>query len=203
MQISAELYRAVQQLSGPSPLGPGFLIDALLKEALRAPEIIDRARLLLAEALRRHADGVERGVSQSALCKRRKAPIDTLVNPIQHAQQIQFFSWIQAQLKTTKINQVSGAIHTHQDGLLLASPRIFQDFAEATNCSWRDCQKTVFKSDCIETSDRRTIKRYRLAVRAKTSMLYLNCVVVWPEACKDLFGELPAPNPHILERVSW
>ncbi len=199
MQISAELYRVVQQLSGPSPLGPGFLINALLEEALRAPEIIDRARLLLAEALRRHADGVERG-----LCKRRKTPIDTLARPIApDPLQIQFFGWIQEQVKTTAINHPASSIHTHQDGLLLASPRIFQDFAEATNCSWRDCQKTVFKSDCIETSDRRTIKRYRLAVRAKNRMPYLNCVVVWPEACKDLFGELPAPNPIIVERVSW
>ena len=60
MQISAELYRAVQQLSGPSPLGPGFLINTLLEEALSAPAIIDRARFLLAEALRQYEGELER-----------------------------------------------------------------------------------------------------------------------------------------------
>ena len=201
MQVRAELYRAVQQLSEPSPLVEQYLINTLLAEALRSPEIVDRARILLVEALRRHADGVERRISQLALCKRRKALIDTLVNPIQHAQQIQFFSWIQEQLKTTEINQVSGAIHTHQDGLLLASPRIFRNFAEAaTRWSWRECQKFVFKSNYIYNSERHTVKRYRFKTNRDT---FLHCVVVRPEFCIDLFGELPAPNPHILERVSW
>ena len=236
MQVSAELYRAVQQLSGPSPLGPGFLINTLLEEALRAPAIIDRARFLLAEALRQYAGELERRKDRAELASaRRKELMDTLLDRIKRRpkgppqpednvdapkdttqrhdtlalpiapdpQQIQFFSWVQAQLKTTAINQPASSIHTHQDGLLLASPRIFQDFAEATNCSWRDCQKNVFKSDCIKTSGRYTIKRYRLAVRAKNKRDYLNCVVVRPESCKDLFGELPAPNPNIVERVSW
>ena len=137
----------------------------------------------------------------SAKAGRRKALIDTLLNPIQHAQTIQFFSWIQEQLKTTAINQVSGAIHTHQDGLLLASPRIFRNFAEAaTSWSWRECQKFVFKSNYIDNSERHSVKRYRFKTNRDT---FLHCVVVRREFCKDLFGELPAPNPHILERVSW
>ncbi len=238
VQVRAELYRAVQQLSEPTPLGPDFLVNTLLTEALNSPEIIERARLSLAVALRRYADDLERRKDHAGRTSaRRKVIMDTLMGRIKRGQskaqrpadnvdepngpeqlhdtpalsidpdiqQIQFLSWIQEQLKTTEINRPASSIHTHQDGLLLASPRIFKDFAEATNCRWRICQMNVFKSDCFEHSEGHYVKRYRTANRFEANRWrhYFHCVVVRAEFCNQLFGELPAPNPHIVERVSW
>ena len=211
LQISADIFRDVQQLSVPTLFGPEFLINMLLAEALRSPEIIG---LSLAKAIR------QRELEQHELESRTRHAvlIDTLVARIErrpkvqqlhdtpgiqiapHTQAIQFFSWIQEQLKTTEINQPASSIHTHQDGLLLASPRIFQDFAKATNCTWLDCQRNIFKSLFLKSLHRHHVARYRIAGRSKK---FLHCVVLRAEFFGEFFGELPAPNPHILERVSW
>ena len=206
VQVRAELYRAVQQLSEPSPLGADFLVNTLLAEALNSPDIIECARLSLAAALQRYSDERERRNDHAGA--RLKVIMDMFMGrlePDPAIQQIQFFSWIQEQLTTTEINRSGSSIHTHQDGLLLASPRIFKDFAEATNCRWRDCQRNVFTTDCFEHAHGHYVKRYRTAHHFEASRWrqHFHCVVVRAESCVQFFGELPAPNPNIVERVSW
>jgi integrating conjugative element relaxase (TIGR03760 family) len=112
-----------------------------------------------------------------------------------------FFAWIQSLLEQegTDINSATAMIHTHDDGLLLVTPKIFRAFAGDTD--WVALQTAVTASGYMLCTSRHHVHNYMIRdPQGKVSKATLKCAVVLPSACKVLFGALPPHNKSILGR---
>jgi hypothetical protein len=99
------------------------------------------------------------------------------------------------------INTPTAMFHTHDDGLLLVTPRAFKEFAGEEG--WMALQSAVTASGYTLTVQRRHVHAYRLQdAKGVVGKKALQCVVLVPSAIKCLFDvALPESNASILGRA--
>lgn len=111
-----------------------------------------------------------------------------------------FFAWVKDVLKRkdTEINTPKAIFHTHEDGLLMVTPLVYQAYAES---DWTEVQSAVHASSYMLSIRKRHVHHYIIkAPSGQISGKTLACSVVLPEACKVMFGKLESANPYLLGR---
>jgi integrating conjugative element relaxase (TIGR03760 family) len=113
-----------------------------------------------------------------------------------------FFAWIGKQLldENVDINSTTAMLHTHEDGLLLVTPKVFKQFCGE---DWMPLQAAVTASGYVLTRERKHVHAYKVQdAKGVIAKRFLNCIVLVPAAVKALFHcELPEPNPSIIGRA--
>ena len=116
-----------------------------------------------------------------------------------------FFAWLNREIKndTIEFNSPSAIAHTHQDGLLLVSPKVFRVFAESmpSGTDWMKVQKAVNQSGYVFQDKRRHVHAYLIKNPRGVVGKSLSCTVISPPTCKALLPPLPKPNPMIMGRA--
>ena len=116
-----------------------------------------------------------------------------------------FFAWLNREITQDSIefNTPSAIAHTHPDGLLLVSPKVFRVFAETVpgGTDWMKVQKAVNQSGYVFQEKRRHVHAYLIKNPRGSVGKSLSCMVIAPTTCKALLPPLPQPNPMILGRV--
>ena len=113
----------------------------------------------------------------------------------------QFFEWLQDGIKkgSLKTNQAKARIHTVDEGVILITPGIFQDFArtkDEENYDWTTIQQKVLKKNWhVRNSKGLNVVKYQ--VKGKNKQTTMNAVLF--NDVRNVFGckEPPASNPHL------
>ena len=113
----------------------------------------------------------------------------------------QFFEWIQDGIKkgSLKTNQAKARIHTVDEGVILITPGIFQDFArtkDEENFNWTAIQQKVLKKNWHVRNDK-GLNVVKYQVKGHKKQTTMNAVLF--KDISKVFGdnESPASNPHL------
>lgn len=113
---------------------------------------------------------------------------------------IQFFQWLQDGVLSgkIKINAAKARVHVVDEGVILISPGIFQDFSKHNdNHEWIDVQKLILKKKlhCRDKNGMNVIK-YEVTGQSRTTKL--NAILFSDH--KLIFGNSapPSQNPHLV-----
>jgi len=119
-------------------------------------------------------------------------------------QVILFFEWIKNGIKSgeLKTNQPKARIHVVNEGVILITPSIFQDFARSLNekdtSKWTVIQQKVLKKNWhIRNEKGLNVIKYK--VKGKSKSTTINAVLF--QDVSKVFGskEPPASNPHFVK----
>ncbi len=118
-------------------------------------------------------------------------------------QVVQFFDWLQAGIEkgNLKTNQSKARIHIVQEGVILITPGIFQDFANTKNDAlykWNTLQQKVLKKNWHER-DNKGLNVVKYAVKGKNKKTTVNAILF--QDTSIVFGsqEQPKSNPHLIK----
>jgi hypothetical protein len=113
----------------------------------------------------------------------------------------QFFEWLQDGIKkgSLKTNQAKARIHTVDEGVILITPGIFQDFAKTLgeeNFNWTAIQQKVLKKNWHVRNDK-GLNVVKYQVKGHKKQTTINAVLF--KDVSKVFGvkEPPASNPHL------
>ncbi|MCK4843002.1 MAG: helicase/relaxase domain-containing protein [Methylococcales bacterium] len=117
-----------------------------------------------------------------------------------------FFKWLQdgVQAGSLKANQAKARIHIVNEGVILITPGIFQDFAKSQcnkdTSSWSSIQQKVLKKNW-HVRDAKGLNVVKYTVKGVNKKAVINAVLF--EDVSKVFGvkEPPTSNPH-LTRIS-
>ena len=110
-----------------------------------------------------------------------------------------FIAWLQSgiQQRLIPVNESNATVHVVAEGVLLATPAIFQRYADArTLPDWKPVQKTVLKKNWhVKAEKGLIIFKYQVIGKRKSSTV--NGILFQDPAF--IFGTalLPKPNPHL------
>ena len=139
-----------------------------------------------------------KGSNEAATTSKPKVAAPTSATGIALAEA--FFAWVKDVLKRkdTEINTPKAIFHTHEDGLLMVTPLVYQAYAES---DWTEVQSAVHASSYMLSIRKRHVHHYAIkSPSGQISGKTLACSVVLPEACKVMFGKLESANPYLLGR---
>ncbi len=113
-----------------------------------------------------------------------------------------FFNWLQDGVLTgsLKANQAKARIHIVNEGVILITPGIFQDFAKSQcnkdTSSWSSIQQKVLKKNW-HVRDGKGLNVVKYTVKGMNKKAVINAVLF--EDVSKVFGvkEPPASNPHL------
>jgi hypothetical protein len=117
-----------------------------------------------------------------------------------------FFKWLQdgVQAGNLKANQAKARIHIVNEGVVLITPGVFQDFAKSQSnkdaSSWSSIQQKVLKKNW-HIRDAKGLNVVKYTVKGMNKKAVINAVLF--EDVSKVFGvkEPPSSNPH-LARIS-
>jgi len=113
----------------------------------------------------------------------------------------QFFEWLQEGIKkgSLKTNQAKARIHTVDEGVILITPGIFQDFAKTKdeeNDDWTAIQQKVLKKNWHVRNDK-GLNVVKYQVKGKNKETTMNAVL-FNDVSKVFGGKEPlVSNPHL------
>ena len=126
---------------------------------------------------------------------------DEIIKTAETDQVTQFFEWLQSGIKkgSLKTNQAKARIHTVDEGVILITPGIFQDFAKTRdeeNDDWTAIQQKVLKKNWhVRNNKGLNVVKYR--VKGKNKQTTMNAVL-FNDVLKVFGGkEPPVSNPHL------
>ena len=113
-----------------------------------------------------------------------------------------FFKWLQdgIQAGSLKANQAKARIHIVDEGVLLVTPGIFQDFARSHSnkdaSSWNSIQQKVLKKNW-HVRDAKGLNVVKYTVKGMNKKTIINAVLF--QKVSRVFGSIepPASNPHL------
>jgi conjugal transfer pilus assembly protein TraI len=119
----------------------------------------------------------------------------------------QFFAWIQSgvQQGQLKVNQPKARIHVVDEGVILVTPGIFQDFAKsqsnAANLKWTAIQQKVLKKNW-HVRDENGLNVIKFQVNGKSKSTSVNAILF--QDVSWIFGDQSASpcNPHLSRACS-
>jgi len=126
---------------------------------------------------------------------------DEIIKTIQTDQVTQFFQWLQDGIKkgSLKTNQAKARIHTVDEGVILITPGIFQDFAKTKdeeNDDWTAIQQKVLKKNWhVRNNKGLNVVKYQ--VKGKNKQTTMNAVLFNDVSKVFGFKEPPESNPHL------
>ena len=110
-----------------------------------------------------------------------------------------FIAWIQAGIRSgmIKLNQPRARVHVVEEGVLLVTPGIFQDYAKAQDQEqWITVQKAVLKRNWhVKESHGLNIMKYQ--VNGKEKKTTVNGILFVDTRLFFDVNEPPHPNPHL------
>lgn len=117
----------------------------------------------------------------------------------------QFFDWIQAGIRKgqLKVNQAKARIHVVDEGIILVTPGIFQDFAQSSansnDLAWSVIQQKVLKKNW-HVRDAKGLNVVKYQIKGKNKSTAINAVLFQDKT--RIFGgrEPPASNPHLFRK---
>jgi len=126
---------------------------------------------------------------------------DVIIKTAEMDQVTQFFQWLQDGIKkgSLKTNQAKARIHTVDEGVILITPGIFQDFAKTTdeeNDDWTAIQQKVLKKNWHVRGDK-GLNVVKYQVKGKNKQTTMNAVLFNDVSKVSGFKEPPASNPHL------
>jgi integrating conjugative element relaxase (TIGR03760 family) len=129
-------------------------------------------------------------------------PTNNKVND--HQDQVsQFLNWLQDGIQSgrLKTNQAKARIHRVDEGAILITPGIFQDFSKAElseNVKWTAVQQKVLKKNW-HVRDGKGLNVVKYQVKGQSKQTTVNAIL-FKDASK-IFGEHPLPesNPHLIK----
>lgn len=110
-----------------------------------------------------------------------------------------FIAWLQSgiQQRLIPVNEANATIHVVVEGVLLASPGIFQRYAKAKDLQdWSSVQQSVLKKNWHIRNDK-GLSFFKYQVVGKQKSATVNGILL-PDAA-FIFGSanIPKPNPHV------
>jgi len=115
----------------------------------------------------------------------------------------QFFSWLQEGIKTgrLKTNQAKARIHRVDEGVIIITPGIFQDFANtlaSENVKWTVIQNKVLKRKW-HVRDEKGLNVVKYQVKGQSKQTRVNAILF--KDTSTIFGQstLPDSNPHLMK----
>jgi len=130
-----------------------------------------------------------------------KPEIKPKIKSIETDQVTQFFEWLQKGIEngSLKTNQAKARIHTVDEGVILITPGIFQDFAKTLgeeNYNWTIIQKKVLKKNWHVRNDK-GLNVVKYQVKGHKKQTTMNAVLF--NDVPKIFGAKKAPvsNPHL------
>jgi len=113
----------------------------------------------------------------------------------------QFFEWLQygIQKGSLKTNQAKARIHTVDEGVIIITPGIFQDFARTKNegnFDWTAIQQKVLKKNWHVRNDK-GLNVVKYLVKGKNKQTTMNAVLFKDVSKVFGFKEPPVSNPHL------
>ncbi len=112
----------------------------------------------------------------------------------------QFFQWLQDGVLSgkIKINAAKARVHVVNDGGIVITPGIFQDFSKHTGnkYDWKDVQKSVLKKK-FHCRDKKGLNVIKYEVKGQSKMTTLNAILF--NDMTLIFGNTrpPSQNPHL------
>lgn len=142
-------------------------------------------------------------IKSKATSAKRQVSFSVPVGLIEeHKEQVTlFFKWLQdgIQSGSLKTNQAKARVHTVDEGVILITPGIFQDFARSQenkdDASWMAIQQKVLKKNWhIRGNKGLNVVKYQ--VKGKSKQTTVNTILF--QDVSKIFGlkEPPASNPH-------
>ncbi len=114
-----------------------------------------------------------------------------------------FFNWIQDGIKTgrLKTNHAKARIHRVDEGVILITPGIFQDFSKEKsnkNIKWAVVQQKVLKKNWHER-DGKGLNVVKYQVKGQSKKTTVNAILF--KDTSKVFGlnSMPSSNPHLLK----
>ena len=113
---------------------------------------------------------------------------------------VQFFQWLQDGVLSGKIktNAAKARVHVVNDGVIVITPGIFQDFSKYTNSqnNWKDVQRLILKKK-MHCRDKKGLNVIKYEVKGQSRTTKLNAILFSDPAI--IFGSNPPPsqNPHL------
>lgn len=114
-----------------------------------------------------------------------------------------FFNWLQEGIQTgnLKTNQAKARIHRVDEGVILITPGIFQDYAKKLadeDIKWSAVQQKVLKKNW-HVRDGKGLNVVKYQVKGQSQQTTVNAIL-FKDASK-VFGEYPLPdsNPHLIK----
>ena len=114
-----------------------------------------------------------------------------------------FFEWLQNGIEKgeLKINQLRTRIHVVDEGVILITPGIFQDFAlsdESDKSKWAAIQKKVLKKNW-HFRDKQGLNVVKYQVKGQKKLTTVNTILFHDVSL--VFGSMepPTSNPHLLK----
>jgi hypothetical protein len=113
----------------------------------------------------------------------------------------QFFEWIQGGIQkgNLKTNQAKARIHTVDEGVIIITPGIFQDFAKTLgeeNSNWTAIQQKVLKKNWhVRNNKGLNVVKYQ--VKGQNKKTSVNAVLFQDVSKAFGYNEPPACNPHL------
>jgi len=130
-----------------------------------------------------------------------KPEIKSKIKSIETNQVTQFFEWLQKGIEngSLKTNQAKARIHTVDEGVILVTPGIFQDFAKTQDdetANWTIIQKQVLKKNWHVRNDK-GLNVVKYQVKGQKKQTTMNAVLF--NDVSKIFGvkEPPVSNPHL------
>jgi len=143
-------------------------------------------------------DEVDKNIAES---KNIKPEIRPKIKGIETDQVTHFFEWLQdgIQKERLKTNQAKARIHTVDEGVILITPGIFQDFAKTKdegNDDWTAIQQKVLKKNWHVRNDK-GLNMVKYQVKGHNKQTTMNAVLF--KDVSKVFGgkEPPDSNPHL------
>lgn len=112
----------------------------------------------------------------------------------------QFFQWLQEGVLSGKIktNAAKARVHVVNDGVIVITPGIFQDFSKHTDnkYDWMDVQKLILKKK-LHRRDDKGLNVIKYEVKGQSKMTTLNAILF--NDITLIFGNMtpPTQNPHL------
>ncbi len=132
--------------------------------------------------------------------EKQKQPPMKIEDGIETDQVSLFFEWLQAGIQkgNLKTNQAKARIHTVDEGVILITPGIFQDFAKTkdNNSNWATIQQKVLKKNWHVRNDK-GLNVVKYQVKGQKKQATVNAVLF--QDVSRVFGgkEPPESNPHL------
>ena len=185
---------------------PGVLEQQVLLQQLVAKPNKLKPAAASVDTQKQPANPVPAGQVRPAAAITATANVEQLYSKVHDSHFCEdFFAWLSPEIKQDSIefNTPSAIAHTHPDGLLLVSPKVFRVFAETIpgGTDWMKVQKAVNQSGYVFQDKRRHVHAYLIKNPRGSVGKSLSCMVIAPTTCKALLPPLPQPNPMILGRV--
>ncbi len=115
----------------------------------------------------------------------------------------QFFSWLQEGIEKSRLitNQTKARIHVVNEGVILVTPGIFQDFAKTLdqdNDSWMAIQQKVLKKNW-HVRDKKGLNVVKYQVKGQSKKTKVNAILF--QDVSRVFGDhkKPGNNPHLIK----